>query len=41
MEAEPLKESRVAITNMVCSYNLGKFININKLSVTLNLENIE
>lgn len=40
-EAEPLKESRVAITNMVCSYNLGKFININKLSVTLNLENIE
>jgi hypothetical protein len=22
-EAEPLKESRVAITNMVCSYNLG------------------
>jgi len=26
---------------MVCSYNLGKYININKLSVTLNLENIE
>lgn len=38
---EPLKEPRVAITNMVCSYNLGKFININRLSVTLNLENIE
>jgi transcription initiation factor TFIID TATA-box-binding protein len=38
---EPLKEPRVAITNMVCSYNLGKYININKLSVTLNLENIE
>jgi transcription initiation factor TFIID TATA-box-binding protein len=37
----PLKEPRVAITNMVCSYNLGKYININKLSVTLNLENIE
>jgi transcription initiation factor TFIID TATA-box-binding protein len=36
-----LKEPRVAITNMVCSYNLGKYININKLSVTLNLENIE
>ncbi len=26
---------------MVCSYNLGKYININKLTVTLNLENIE
>jgi transcription initiation factor TFIID TATA-box-binding protein len=38
---EPLREPRVAITNMVCSYNLGKYININKLSVTLNLENIE
>ena len=38
---EPLKEPRVAITNMVCSYNLGKYININKLTVTLNLENIE
>jgi transcription initiation factor TFIID TATA-box-binding protein len=36
-----LKEPRVVITNMVCSYNLGKYININKLSVTLNLENIE
>ena len=38
---EPLKKPRIAITNMVCSYNLGKYININKLSVTLNLENIE
>jgi len=38
---KPLKEPRVAVTNMVCSYNLGKFININRLSVTLNLENIE
>lgn len=38
---KPLKEPRVAITNMVCSYNLGRYININKLSVTLNLENIE
>jgi len=38
---EPLQEPKVAITNMVCSYNLGKYININKLSVTLNLENIE
>ena len=26
---------------MVCSYNPGKYININKLSVTLNLENTE
>jgi len=38
---EPLREPSVAITNMVCSYDLGKYININKLSVTLNLENIE
>jgi transcription initiation factor TFIID TATA-box-binding protein len=38
---EPLKEPKVAITNMVCSYDLGKYININKLTVTLNLENIE
>lgn len=38
---EPHKEPRVAVTNMVCSYNLGRFININRLSVTLNLENIE
>ena len=38
---EPLREPRVAITNMVCSFNLGRYININKLSVTLNLENIE
>jgi len=38
---EPLKEPKVTITNMVCSYDLGKYININKLTVTLNLENIE
>jgi len=36
-----LKEPKVAITNMVCSYNLGKYINLNKLVVTLNVENIE
>jgi transcription initiation factor TFIID TATA-box-binding protein len=36
-----LKEPRVAITNMVCSYNLGKYINLNKIVVTLNVENIE
>jgi transcription initiation factor TFIID TATA-box-binding protein len=38
---EPLKEPRVAITNMVCSYDLGKYINLSKLVVTLNVENIE
>ena len=38
---EPLKEPRVAITNMVCSYNLGRYINLNRLTVTLNVENVE
>ena len=38
---KPLKEPRIAITNMVCSYNLGKYINLNKIVVTLNVENIE
>jgi len=38
---EPLAEPRVTVTNMVCSYNLNRYINLNKLSVTLNLENIE
>jgi len=38
---EPLKEPRVAITNMVCSYDLGRYINLNKLMVTLNVENVE
>ncbi|MFA6333892.1 MAG: TATA-box-binding protein [Methanoregula sp.] len=37
----PLKEPKVAITNMVCSYNLGRYINLNKLTVTLNVENVE
>jgi transcription initiation factor TFIID TATA-box-binding protein len=32
---------RVAITNIVCSYDMGKYINLNKLVITLNLENIE
>lgn len=32
---------RVAITNIVCSYDIGKYINLNKVVVTLNLENIE
>ena len=38
---EPLKEPRIAITNMVCSYNLGTRINLNKIVLTLNVENIE
>jgi transcription initiation factor TFIID TATA-box-binding protein len=38
---KPLREPRVAITNMVCSYNLGRYINLNRLTVTLNVENIE
>lgn len=38
---EPLKVPRVAITNMVCSYNLNRYINLNKLTVTLNVENVE
>ncbi|MFA5331879.1 MAG: TATA-box-binding protein [Methanoregula sp.] len=36
-----LKVPKVAITNMVCSYALGKYINLNKVTVTLNVENIE
>ena len=31
----------VAITNMVCSYDTEKQINLNKIVVALNLENIE
>jgi transcription initiation factor TFIID TATA-box-binding protein len=38
---KPLKEPRVAVTNIVCSYNLGRYINLNKLTVTLNLESVE
>jgi len=36
-----LKEPRVAVTNIVCSYDIGKYINLNKVVITLNLENIE
>ena len=36
-----LDKPRVAITNIVCSYDIGKYINLNKVVVTLNLENIE
>ncbi|NLM28961.1 MAG: TATA-box-binding protein [Methanomicrobiales archaeon] len=32
---------QVAITNIVCSYDLGRYINLNKVVITLNLENIE
>jgi len=38
---QPLSEPRIAITNMVCSYNLDRYINLNKLTVTLNLESVE
>ena len=31
----------VNITNIVCSYDIGKYINLNKVVITLNLENIE
>jgi transcription initiation factor TFIID TATA-box-binding protein len=31
----------VAVTNIVCSYDIGKYINLNKVVITLNLENIE
>lgn len=37
----PLKEPRVAVTNMVCSYDLDRYINLNRLAVTLNVENVE
>ena len=32
---------RVAVTNMVCSYDIGKYINLNKVVLMLNMENIE
>ena len=34
-------QPRVAVTNIVCSYDIGKYINLNKVVITLNLENIE
>jgi transcription initiation factor TFIID TATA-box-binding protein len=34
-------QPRVAITNIVCSYDRGAPINLNKLIISLNLENIE
>ncbi|MDD3406784.1 MAG: TATA-box-binding protein [Methanomicrobium sp.] len=38
---ETFKEPKVAVTNIVCSYDIGKQINLNRVVVTLNLENIE
>ncbi|MBN2733521.1 MAG: TATA-box-binding protein [Methanomicrobiaceae archaeon] len=38
---ETFDEPKVAITNIVCSYDIGKQINLNRVVVTLNLENIE
>ena len=38
---KPLKEPKIAVTNMVCSYNLGTRINLNKIVIALNVENIE
>jgi transcription initiation factor TFIID TATA-box-binding protein len=38
---KPLKEPKIAITNMVCSFNLDRYINLNKLTVTLNMESVE
>jgi transcription initiation factor TFIID TATA-box-binding protein len=32
---------QVAITNIVCSYDMGRYINLNKVVIALNLENIE
>ncbi len=36
-----IESPQVAITNMVCSYDTGKKINLNKMMLTFNLENIE
>ena len=38
---DTLKEPKVAITNMVCSYDLGIKINLNRVAITFNVENIE
>lgn len=34
-------EPKVGVTNIVCSYDIGRYINLNKVVITLNLENIE
>ncbi|MDD1686865.1 TATA-box-binding protein [Methanoregula sp.] len=38
---DTLEKPNVAVTNIVCSYDIGKYINLNKVVITLNLENIE
>jgi len=38
---KPLDKPDIAVTNMVCSYNLERKINLNKMAVTLNIENVE
>jgi len=38
---ETYEEPRVVVTNIVCSYDIGKYINLNRVVITLNLENIE
>jgi len=39
--AAVIEDPMVAITNMVCSYDTGATINLNKMMLTFNLENIE
>jgi transcription initiation factor TFIID TATA-box-binding protein len=36
-----LDEPQVVVTNMVCSYDMGNKINLNKVIMTLSLESIE
>ena len=36
-----LKEPQVAVTNIVCSYAIGQFINLNRIVARLSLEAIE
>jgi transcription initiation factor TFIID TATA-box-binding protein len=38
---DTLKVPKVAVTNLVCSYDLSTRINLNKIVVALNVENIE
>ncbi|MDT8357720.1 MAG: TATA-box-binding protein [Methanomicrobiaceae archaeon] len=39
--AEILPHPEIAITNIVCSYDFGTTINLNRVVMTLDLENIE
>jgi len=36
-----LKKPEVSVTNIVCSYDIGKFINLNRIVAKLSLEAIE